>query len=218
MRAAEPFFTRIFTGFRRPKRKLRASAHTRSTSASGRVPGWRTNPVEYSVVMLDNILWLTRGPNVYWTIGSTMRSTGGAQAKSTCKWHGSEAFAVRCRGARLGLSRRRSRVRVPSLPSSKVPKTRRRRSWCRATTVPGEGRSSAFRCRRCRRCRRRGGQARGRRRLRLRAGQPAADLKLSFLAELPSARATTAGRSTLPVRFRPRSTARQGDRAASPPR
>ena len=42
-------------------------------------------------------------------------------ARRPCKWCRSERFVVRRRGTRLGLSRRRSRVRVPSLPLSKVP-------------------------------------------------------------------------------------------------
>ena len=68
------------------------------------------------VVTPDNISWPTRGPNVDATIGSTMRSRGGLRAKSTCNWSHSEELVAGRRCARLGLSRRRSRVRVPSLP------------------------------------------------------------------------------------------------------
>jgi hypothetical protein len=67
------------------------------------------------VVDEDRISWPTRGPNVGWTIGSTMRCRPASRAKKSCKCGCSEAFVAGRRGARLGLSRRRSRVRVPSL-------------------------------------------------------------------------------------------------------
>ena len=73
------------------------------------------------LVTPDNISWPTRGPNVDATVGSSMRSRGGLKGKSTCKWGHSEEFFAGRRRARLGLSRRRSRVRVPSLPPLKVP-------------------------------------------------------------------------------------------------
>ena len=69
------------------------------------------------VVREDMISWPTRGPNVDQTIGSTMRSVVAAGVKNACKRARSEALVVRRRCPRLGLSRRRSRVRVPSLPS-----------------------------------------------------------------------------------------------------
>jgi hypothetical protein len=53
-----------------------------------------------------------------------MRCRPASRAEKPCKCGCSEAFVAGRRGARLGLSRRRSRVRVPSLPSSKVPANR----------------------------------------------------------------------------------------------
>jgi hypothetical protein len=73
------------------------------------------------VVCEDKSSWPTRGPNAGETIGSTLRSRANRRRKSACKCGRSEAFVVGRRCARLGLSRRRSRVRVPSLPSLEVP-------------------------------------------------------------------------------------------------
>jgi hypothetical protein len=44
------------------------------------VPGY-----EWQVFSYDNISWPTRGPNVDWTIGSTMRGRVAAGHKSACK-------------------------------------------------------------------------------------------------------------------------------------
>jgi hypothetical protein len=68
------------------------------------------------VVHEDKISWPTCGPNTDSTIGSAMRSGGGIREKSACKLSRSETVVAGCRCARVGLSRRRSRVRVPSLP------------------------------------------------------------------------------------------------------
>ena len=38
-----------------------------------------------TVVHQDKIPWPTRGPNVAWTTGSTMRKRGDVTAKSACK-------------------------------------------------------------------------------------------------------------------------------------
>jgi hypothetical protein len=65
--------------------------------------------------------WPTRGPNADLTFGSTMRGGGDLGVKEPCKWNCSEGFVAGRRCARLGLSRRRSRVRVPSLPPLDVP-------------------------------------------------------------------------------------------------
>jgi hypothetical protein len=71
----------------------------------------------------DKISWPTRGPNVGWTIGSTMRRRPASRAEKPCKSGRSEELVAARRGARLGLSRRRSRVRVPSLPLRFSPAT-----------------------------------------------------------------------------------------------
>jgi hypothetical protein len=68
------------------------------------------------VVYIDRFPWTTHDPNVDWTIRSIMRSEGDVQAESSCKCRRAEQFIVERPGARFGLSRRRSRVRVPSLP------------------------------------------------------------------------------------------------------
>jgi hypothetical protein len=67
----------------------------------------------------------SRGPLVAQTsVGRLAQPCGcrpDSRAEKPCKCGRSEAFVVGRRGARLGLSRRRSRVRVTSLPSLKVP-------------------------------------------------------------------------------------------------
>jgi hypothetical protein len=55
----------------------------------------------------------TRGPNVEWTIGSTMRRRGGVAAKVPAN-DPVRGFVAERGCDRLGLSRRRSRIRVPS--------------------------------------------------------------------------------------------------------
>jgi hypothetical protein len=75
------------------------------------------------VVHEDKISWPTRGPNVGWTIGSTMRCRP-ASLKSLQMW----LFRGVRRRASWRPTRpvtRRSRVRVPSLPSPKAPANRR---------------------------------------------------------------------------------------------
>jgi hypothetical protein len=42
-------------------------------------------PRRRDVVHEDKFSWPTRGPNVYWTIASTMRSRCGVIAKTACK-------------------------------------------------------------------------------------------------------------------------------------
>ncbi len=64
----------------------------------------------------NNSPWPTRGPNADLTFGSTMRGGGYLDVKEPCKWGRSEWFVGGRRRARFGLSRRRSRVRVPSCP------------------------------------------------------------------------------------------------------
>src|SRR6266516_85670 len=55
------------------------------------------------------------GPNVGLGIGSTVRSCRGVTPRSACESPRSDAFVATRREPRLVLSRRRSRVRVPSL-------------------------------------------------------------------------------------------------------
>jgi hypothetical protein len=66
-----------------------------------------------------------RGPLVAQTsgrrAGSTLRIRVDSRGKKPCNCGRSEEFAAKCRSVRLGLSPRRSRVRVPSLPSSPCP-------------------------------------------------------------------------------------------------
>src|SRR5262249_55168181 len=66
------------------------------------------------VVHDDKISWPTRGPNVDWTLGSTMRSEAGAGAKSACKEARSEAWVAKRHCARPGRTRMRTRVRGPA--------------------------------------------------------------------------------------------------------
>ena len=63
--------------------------------------------------------WPTRGPNAVSRIYGAMRYDRRTGAKSSCKSHSLCRPVAARRDARIGLSRRRSRVRVPSLPPSK---------------------------------------------------------------------------------------------------
>ena len=74
------------------------------------------------VVHEGKIPWPTRGPNVGLTIGSTMPRGAASELEKRLQIEAarqSSSSSRRC--ARLGLSRRRSRVRVPSLPSLNKP-------------------------------------------------------------------------------------------------